>query len=773
MASTSTSPKKRTPYTTKACNSCRRRRCKCDGVHPVCGTCSFYGHECTWSQEEDARRPATKQLVESLRMRIRELETENAELKIEPNAIGGTAAQESGGTFLASPDDIHSTHTSGMGTAEDHPGRSHLTMQNGSIIASGPTSMWSTFPAGNADLRKTFTFPSEATYQYIFLKDPSIPLHMQPHDVQLSEQCQWNRYLPVIDAEAGFTRLEHDILLHKLFSFHTVWLHALEPRYFLRDMLAQLTTGYECSGMTGSEHAIGFSPFLHCSLMSLATALSDNPQIREKKTRNQFALCAKQYLEGECERPTLAVVRALTFLSEYHASLGERGLGYLYFGMSCRMTRALGLCIDAQEWADTGRITKEEQISRDWLFWAVFCQDKVMSLDYGRDYDIPLPHLNVNLPAVDSELDQQPWNIYSAQGHEPEPPQPKKTTSVFFESCRLMLIAIRIMDAVYSQGRQNWRIAEKDSVSQIHLLLDSWYNNLPEPLVISTRSSACPLPHVITLNIAYWWLLMLLHRPFYVRTPNPVSSSPNEPPRVGFTDLSVKLCDRAAYKIIQLVTQFDKWYGLRYFPLNMLQAIFMAGATLLVQTATLPDSAVKKLGEAHEATRKCIFSLQAAAQTWDCAGICAVQLQRLLQEQTSESPTAASSSSAQHTQSIEAPLIDKLTQISSEDEGTYESNTSDPNQLLSQMFREYVSQQGENVQLSYELPLPAPQLQYQELHQLHQQPLLGMPSGSQFPMNPHILPLPYDHAFNEGYHLAEEGGVDYHLQRPRDDGKGD
>jgi hypothetical protein len=65
----------------------------------------------------------------------------------------------------------------------------------------------------------------------------------------------------------------------------------------------------------------------------------------------------------------------------------------------------------------------------------------------------------------------------------------------------------------------------------------------------------------------------------------------------------------------------------------------MAGATLLVQSATLSESAIKKRADAHDATRKCIHALHLASQTWDCATVSADQLERLLQEQTGESPT--------------------------------------------------------------------------------------------------------------------------------------
>ncbi|CAE6335274.1 unnamed protein product [Rhizoctonia solani] len=500
--------------------------------------------------------------------------------------------------------------------------------------------------------------------------------------------------------------------------------------------------------------------------MSFATAFSDNPKIKAKETRAHFASCAKQHLERECERPTITVVQALTFLSDYHGSLGERGLAYLYFGMSCRMVRALGLCIDSRPWVESKRITPDELVVRDWQFWSTFCQDKIMSLDYGRDYDIPLPHLNVNLPEIDQRLDQQIWPGERLQPPvEPEKPQPNRATQVFYEACKLMLFGVRIMDAVYSQGRQNWRVAQRDSVSEIHLNLDTWYNNLPENLTISARSATKPLPHVIILNIAYWWLLLLLHRPFYARTVRSASNASTEIPS-SFTDLSVKICDRATVKIVHLVMLFERCHGMRYFPLSMLQVVFMTGATLLVQSATLSESAVKKRADAHEGTRKCVYALQAAAQTWDCAQLSANHLQNLLQEQTAETSVQLPAHIQTQVPSAESSPVAyaHLTLPNSNGPAPYGAL---PVPTPTQLYREFVSQQ-DTFELGYTISIPSQvqhHLQYPALHQLHQQPLMGMPSGGQFVQNPHVLPLPYDPNFHEGYSMHHGNGAEYYPDR--------
>jgi hypothetical protein len=204
-------------------------------------------------------------------------------------------------------------------------------MREGNISASGPTSMWSTFPVDEANFEEQTTTGTELMYQFTFRTDRSIPLHMQPRETQLSELCEWDRHLPKL-ANVELTRFEHDTLLDRFFSFYAIWLRSLVPELFLRDMLALLVPGHLQSTPFQPSRVLSYTPFLHCALMSVATAFSDDPAIKARETRETFAACAKQYLESECERPTLTAVQALNFLSDYHGGFGERGLAYLFSG---------------------------------------------------------------------------------------------------------------------------------------------------------------------------------------------------------------------------------------------------------------------------------------------------------------------------------------------------------------------------------------------------------------------------------------------------------
>lgn len=74
-------------HTTRACAVCRRRKTKCDGVEPTCGTCTVQGQECVWSQEPDKRRTRDTTLaIEDLREKVARLERrfENHTVLVDP-----------------------------------------------------------------------------------------------------------------------------------------------------------------------------------------------------------------------------------------------------------------------------------------------------------------------------------------------------------------------------------------------------------------------------------------------------------------------------------------------------------------------------------------------------------------------------------------------------------------------------------------------------------------------------------------------------------------
>lgn len=64
----------------QACDRCRSKKIRCDGVRPTCSQCSNVGFECRTS-DKLSRRAFPRGYTESLEERVRQLEAETRELK--------------------------------------------------------------------------------------------------------------------------------------------------------------------------------------------------------------------------------------------------------------------------------------------------------------------------------------------------------------------------------------------------------------------------------------------------------------------------------------------------------------------------------------------------------------------------------------------------------------------------------------------------------------------------------------------------------------------
>ncbi|KAF8598936.1 hypothetical protein BDV93DRAFT_609553 [Ceratobasidium sp. AG-I] len=591
------------------------------------------GRECSWSPESDARRPVTKQLVESLRVKIQLLEAEVARLSADQVATTSGNPSTAPRQLIETPvrfeeslpnSPSHSTIDPAGGRLLSEP-RLGITPILSCPIPSSPRPSQPEQPDDSFDVERSHP-PSARLinipiYQYIFQINTSIPTSEQPQDVRLTLACEWDRHLPQLD-NIQLTRFDHDVILHRYFTYGASWLLCLVPEFFFHDMLYFLSAESESHQLSRLQH---YSPLLHCSILAFACAFSDNPAISAPATRAKFSTFAKQWLDEEFKRPRMSLVRALALLAEYHCGVGERDAGYMYMGMSFRAARALKLNGDSGLWGGEGILAFPDSLNRDWHFWSAFAQDKIMALDYEREYDIPMPRPGDSLPSINNDLDSQPWLSELAPTSGPNTSPANMRTKTFLETCKLTVISTRVIDAVLHQGPN---FPEERAVINIHLQLDTWFNNLPEDMLVWARTTS-PLPHVIVLHVCYWWLIITLHHSFYQKT-----HAPEQDPRLSITDLSVKMCDRAAHKIVQLINMFNERHGIRYFPRSMLKAIFTAGLALLRESASAPSAAAKKRAYAQENTRTCVHMLHILGQTWPYAHELSSELQSRLSDQS-------------------------------------------------------------------------------------------------------------------------------------------
>ncbi|TDL25413.1 hypothetical protein BD410DRAFT_785348 [Rickenella mellea] len=320
-----------------------------------------------------------------------------------------------------------------------------------------------------------------------------------------------------------------------------------------------------------------YSPFLHNAMLAVASAFSDEEGVRGEGGRI-FAERARGYVEGECERPSLGAVQALAMLASYYSGMGQQTIGFMYFGMSTRIGQALGLGSDHTQWIKAGFVTTQDIFDRRWCYQMTCAQDACWSLYVGRDFATSLHGADKDLlahpfaQALDNEPFQHPFPSSRSSSHSSTTGngrggrgdeitgQPGFIMTTFVASCELMMISRRVMGI----------IAE----------LTSWKLTLPAPLELTPENEGTATPHKLMLHIAWWWLVILLHRPFCGTKTKAKANLETRDDVVSSFDR----CTKAADEIMRLVLVWRDSYTLRVTPITFAQAMFCAGTVYLLNS---------------------------------------------------------------------------------------------------------------------------------------------------------------------------------------------
>lgn len=148
-------------------------------------------------------------------------------------------------------------------------------------------------------------------------------------------------------------------------------------------------------------------------------------------------------------------------------------------------TFLVGLGLDCSNWVRSGYISPLDEQDRVWTFWTTYCLDKCWAFYVARDLGVPKPlytsstsrppllkcesetsvesfdsggssdppAMAIRLPNVDTKVDEQVWEwraplcgrVGGLAGR-PSQAMPCNFTSVFQQTCKLMLLATKIMN---------------------------------------------------------------------------------------------------------------------------------------------------------------------------------------------------------------------------------------------------------------------------------------------------------------------------------------
>ncbi|KAJ7507159.1 hypothetical protein B0H11DRAFT_193192 [Mycena galericulata] len=592
----------RKPYAAQACTVCRAKKTKCDGAKPVCGYCATSGRdkECLWGRGFAARKPRTEAHFEALRKRADSLQ---AYCDLLEEMLGKCTCQDVSSLLQSRPSPPEELDGGAFSDSDDEitqeltiPTQSlKLDKVRGGLLLHGTHSPFRFITGLPHEVMPTEDMAQKSNSSYVLLIDGVDVSEIDP-------DIDWSRYLP---PEVVLERDEHDKILDLCFKFYVMWSpHIIS--LFLRDMHRALST----QPRPRTPH---YSPMLHNAFLAVSANFSDDPYLRDVKTREYFANAAKVWLETECKKPDVSFVYALALLGTYHLDIADRLVAELYFGMCNTIGTSLGLGVDSKAWAKSGLFTHDDIVSRNWAYWSTFSTNVLLGALFGTEsYGPRVDASTIPLPLVDSEADQITWHHSSAK----VPPQPNLLSLAFHQSCSLFGIAQRVVDFVNGLRGSGQPIIKVDEhITKLDLELNNWKGRLPPELDITPGNRAVSTPQRLLLHCEYWWCSIILHQPFFNRRAQPVL------PHGDPVD-HVKLCKRAADNILELMETYSSVYTMRNVSVRLLQILFSAGTVFVL--LAIQATANLRIGQfalktALAQVELCIRYLNDIGETWMCA----------------------------------------------------------------------------------------------------------------------------------------------------------
>ncbi|KAK1220853.1 Gypsy retrotransposon integrase-like protein 1 [Marasmius sp. AFHP31] len=241
---------------------------------------------------------------------------------------------------------------------------------------------------------------------------------------------------------------------------------------------------------------------------------------------------------------------------------------WIVLGVAFRFAQELGIHRRKPE-----TITNPTVESQLWnrAFWGLVAIDVVMSTSLGRpramstdDFDVPLP----------IECDDEYWPIDGVVegSHEPFKQPSGKPSAMSYWVCLLRLLdiagfaqrtiyAVRKTDMWTRMGMTRAEWNEK-VVKELDDLLASWVDGVPDHLKWNpTNQDPLFFTQSTIIWITYYWLQMLVHKPFMTLSTSPGDSEKENEKSSGLLAAfpSLSICVNAARAVVHILEAGHRW----------------------------------------------------------------------------------------------------------------------------------------------------------------------------------------------------------------------
>ncbi|KAL6407230.1 fungal specific transcription factor domain-containing protein [Ilyonectria robusta] len=514
-----------------ACTTCESRKVKCSGDQPLCRGCGRSGEECVWPSQN-----STESRLRNVNARIRDLEVSIRSSSQDQQAPDTSRRPESVVPVTVAQPASDLSPVAANDTASPSTSRSLL---------NPASSLWFQVGIGD-DGTITYNGPTSRFHAGSLKEGGGADGHEpnSPHIDTLRSQYALmdSVWTPLITTQPFIrgTGVATETGL-ALLDIYWTWLHPLHNCVYRPAMIMDLALGGPyCSNF-----------LLMCIFGLVARHLPEqHPNFQGVGRGDQYIAQAKMLLleEMAAPRPSIPTIQGLLILGGRQGAMGNSSEGWLYTGMALRMMTDVGLHLDTTKLAKLERWTPAEIETRKRLYNSAYIWDKTLSLALGRHFPPRTSWTSLMMTARGD-----PSTPSSIPSHE------HFTTQV------------GDLDARFQQ----------------------WYDELPNGLEISEPAAMpqSPPPHIVSLNLLYHTLRILLRRPYLIS------------PDVRQRDQHMSVCTRHSQQMYAIHGLYTRTFPHRLMTYQVSYCIFIA-ATIEVQelrtasTQFRRDEAATRLGAA-------------------------------------------------------------------------------------------------------------------------------------------------------------------------------
>lgn len=523
----------------RACESCRRKKIKCDGNEPTCTQCLTSKSQCTWLQTKD-RAALSRQYVQELETRL--LHMENLFNQVTP------ILEQLGQTEKSSPSPSASTSQTPVPVSSS----SAAVIQK---VLPQMQEMQGVAPSTPPETKRTVKFEEEPTefvseaFEQLALDEhghlrwignsstmsliqsfralTSSPLHrvspMDDSDPRSPVPTANKLYFPAsvffgqVRALPGVEDVEYpsrdlaDALIDVYFSRFHFLLPVLDKPSFLRQyqLLMDNTHDIQTVGIDTAFVALAFAVF------AVASRFLDDPRLSTGKADEggmgmiyyERALIL-QYISHASIQPTH--VQAFTVMAAFLCSVNCLPQAWILIGQSVRAAQDLGLHRSPRRLHIPP--TEKETLRKIW--WGVYVLDRMFALALGRPLGIEDSDCDVELP-IDVEDQDLPQYFSGAIMTNKQP----SLMAGFIAFITLYKIAGSMLRRVYAL--ETWKgfmtpdgiHGLQQTVEALDQELTQWIEDLPTIFKSgSVNEQQVSMSTVLCSN--YYCVLTTLHRNF-------------------------------------------------------------------------------------------------------------------------------------------------------------------------------------------------------------------------------------------------------------------